>query len=261
MENEDSILAQIIKQIKNKKELAGLDNKVVENTIFSYLKNKNIQISKLISLSPHDKKLIIKEIRADLRLLHGRFQASKKSKKNILKKQGIESLLQAHSSTKERIEDYEKIKSVIASLKIKSVLDLGCGLNPIALASQDITYYASDINNEEISLIKSFFDQKKIAGDAFIYDLREKDTSGLPSADLCLVFKVLDIFKNKREIALHILTRINCKFFLISFSTKKLSGKAMNSPRRLWFESIVKNLSLSSETFETSNEIFYLIKK
>jgi len=35
----------------------------------------------------------------------------------------------------------------------------------------------------------------------------------------------------------------------------------MNYPRRGWFEIMLKRLNYNFEKFETSNEIFYIVKK
>lgn len=261
MISEKETIAALIDEVRQKRELRGLSEQLVLDMLKSKLDRKGLEISGLSKLSDRDRKIIIKEVRAELRLLHGRFQSSTKNKEKTLKKEGKAALLNTHLSTKERIPDYEKIKSLISDLKVKSILDLGCGLNPIALGSPELTYYASDINNEELSLIENYFKEKNINGKVFFHDLTKSEMSDLPEADICLVFKVLDILKDRKKIAYNILENVKCRLFLVSFPTKKLSGKRMNNPKRFWFESIVNKLGFSVKSFETSNEIFYLISR
>ncbi|MBU1051968.1 MAG: hypothetical protein KJ718_05450 [Nanoarchaeota archaeon] len=243
----------IIKKIKQKKELAGLADIVVENCLNSYLKKYNLNLK---NLSEKQLKIIIKELRAELRLLVGRFQKTTKARSLL----DIKKLLKTHSSTSERLQFYPKLRSIIKKLKPKSILDLGCGLNPIALANKNIVYHASDINEDELSLIKEFFKKNKIKGNVFVCDLRNlKTKNNLPKADLCLILKVLDIIGKKH--AEEIITKVPCKKLIVSFATRKLSGKKMNHPRRIWFESLLERLNYNFEVFNSDNEVFYSIEK
>jgi len=245
----------LLKKIKEKKELSGLADIVIEEAVKDYTKKYNIQLK---TLSTKQIRTIVKEIRAELRLLTGRFQKTQKKKIEFFKSNQIKKLLETHTSTTERLDFYPELKKIISSLKVKSILDLGCGLNPLVLANSKIIYYASDIKEDELSLIKLFFEKNNFHGRTFFYDLR-KIKNNLPKTDLCLIFKVLDILQNNHTIAEKILKKVHCKYFLISFPTKKLSGKPMSYPRRIWFERILTNLNLHFKKFSTSNEVFYLI--
>ena len=142
------------------------------------------------------------------------------------------------------------------------ILDLGCGLNPLELASRDVHYYASDINQTHLDIIKEFFKKNHIKGQTFIYDLRNlsKSPEPLPETDLALLFKVLDIIDDKgRANAEKIINMIPAKHILASFSTIKISGKKMNRPERQWFEKMLARLGKKYSTFSSENEIFYLI--
>lgn len=247
----------VIQIIKKKKELQDIADSVVQSVLEEQISKHRISLS---GLNEKQVKPIIKSVRAELRLFSGRFQKSLKDRKAMLKENRIEELLQTHSSTKERLSFYPELKKKIASLKVKSILDLGCGLNPIALANKNIKYYASDIKESELSLIKEYFKINKFSGESFIHDLRFK--KNLPEADLCLLFKVLDVIDTKNhKNATELIKSIHCKYILVSFATKKLSGKKMNFPRRFWFENLLNSLNLKFETFSTENEFFYLIKK
>ena len=169
--------------------------------------------------------------------------------------------MQTHTSTSERLDFYPKLKKIIYELEPNSILDLGCGLNPLTLSKKGIKYYASDIKEDELEMVKKFFKRNKIEGKTFIQDLR-RDISNLPEADLCIIFKVLDVIEKKsHKFSEKILRTVKCKYFLVSFATKKLSGKSMKSPRRIWFEKILEKLNYSYKKFSSDNEIFYLCAK
>lgn len=248
----------IIDKIKQKSELSDLDESLILDTLDDYLKKYKIELK---NLKKSEIKIITKEIRAQLRLYVGRFQKGKKKRKILLEQNKINELLETHTSTSERISFYPKLKKEIQSLNVNSILDLACGLNPLALANPKIKYFASDIKKEELELIKIYFKKNKIQGKVFTYNLR-RPIGELPKTDLCLIFKVLDIIETKNhKIANTIIKKLKCKYILISFSTKTISGKPMSHPRRLWLEKLLKNQNLSFKTFSSENEIFYLVNK
>lgn len=247
----------LVSKVKQKKELHGLADKIVKDTIDGYLEKYKLDLNKLTKT---EIKIIIKEVRSKLRDLTGRFQVSMKKRLELLQNNRIKELLKTHSSTAERLAFYPDLKKLIASLRITSILDLGCGLNPLALANKEINYHAADIKEDDLNIVKIFFQKNKIKGEIFTYDLR-KISDNLPKADLCIIFKVLDIIeKNPYKLTEKILLNIMSKYFLISFATKTLSGKKMNFPRRKWLDYLLKRLNYKYKTFSSDSEIFYLIK-
>jgi len=171
-------------------------------------------------------------------------------------------LLKTHSSTKERLNDYIKLIKLIRKYNPRSILDLGCGINPIAIADKfpKTSYYAHDIKQDELKLIDLFFKSHKIAGKTYLKDITK--IKNLPNTDICIVFKVLDIIETKgHEKAKNILQKIQSKKIIVSFSTITLSGKPMNSPRRLWFENLLNSLGYKFNIMRTRNEVFYFIEK
>jgi ribosomal protein RSM22 (predicted rRNA methylase) len=252
-------LRDLIDLIRKKKELSDISDSLVLESLNKYLTKHKINPS---NLRPSETKLIVKEIRAQLRNFVGQFQLSPKKKEKFLETEDFSSLLETHSSTKERLSFYPELKSLLSELKVKSILDLGCGINPVALATKEITYYASDINESDLAVVSAFFKKNDIEGKVFAHNLRE-DNSSLPKADLCIMFKILDTIETKgHKIAESLILTLKdkCKYILISFSTRKLSGKSMNFPERKWLEHLLTRLSIHYEIFKSDSEIFYLIK-
>lgn len=247
----------LVQRVKKKRELSGIDDAVVREKIIKYFEKNKLPEEKM---NDSQLKIVVKDVRSALRENVGMFQASTKNRYNFLEKNDIISLLKTHSSTKERIDFYPKIEEILKKLKINSILDLGCGINPIALAKPGMKYYASDINSDDLNLVKLFFKKMKIDGATFVCDLNKIENCNLPEAELTLIFKVFDIIgKKDYEIAKNVLENLKSKHLIISFSTKTLSGKPMNSPRRIWFEKLLDSLCYKFEIVSSSNELFYII--
>jgi GNAT superfamily N-acetyltransferase len=254
-----NLIFKLKKKIKQKKEFGGLADKVILRELEDYF-NKHKLCA--VFISEHDEKVIVKEIRARLRRYSGMFQNNLKLREKAFKEGDMIELLKTHKSTKERLETYDKLREMIKKIKPKSILDIGCGLNPLILAGRGIAYYALDIKADELDLIDRFFKKKGINGKTIIFDICDIGKHSLPEADLCLLLKVLDIAKyQKRDLPEKIFDSVRCKYFLISFATKTLSGKQMARPEREWLERILLKRKFKFEKVKTRNEIFYLVEK
>lgn len=250
-------IEEIVLEIKRKEELSGISSIIVRESLERYIKKNKINLERL---SKFYIKTIIKEIRSELRLLAGRFENIKIKAEDLENEESIIKLLRSHMSTSERLEDYSILRKLIYDLSPKSILDLGCGINPIALAKPEINYYAADINESDINLVNYYFKKKGISGKAFFYDLR-KIKSDLPETDLCLLLKVFDVLERRgHKLAEKIILSVKSRYIIASFSTKTLSGKAMRHPQRGWIEQMLNRLHFSFQIYKTGNEIFYIIK-
>src|SRR3989344_6686483 len=139
----------LINHIKGKKNI-GLDDKYVIKILSKYLKNKKFEEllnkdRKQIQKN-RDFKQLIKKIRRELYKVHGLYQVKKQLKKqDLLKdlsqaknidqiKEITREILKKHTSSRERLNDYEKIYSEILKIaKPKSIIDLASGLNPCSI--------------------------------------------------------------------------------------------------------------------------------
>src|SRR5215213_3877868 len=86
-------------------------------------------------------------------------------------------IMRHHASTRERLPILESFyATTLASLgPVHSVLDLACGLNPLALPwmplAPDSCYYACDIYADMIAFLNGFFRQAGLHGQARVCDL------------------------------------------------------------------------------------------
>lgn len=249
---------ELIALIKRKKELSDIPDSIVKDALETYIKKYNLSLE---NLNKSKIKVILKAVRAQLRLYIGRFQKSAKKRSELLSDNRITDLLKTHTSTAERLSFYPELTSIINKLKVHSILDLGCGLNPLALARKGLKYYAVDIKEEELKIISNFFKKNKIHGDIIICDIRNLPEN-LPQADLTLLFKVIDIIeKTNKRFTENLLKKIKSKYIIASFATITLSGKRMRYHERKWFENVLIHNNCKYGTFSSENEIFYLIEK
>ncbi len=248
-------IKMLVMKIKEKQELHGIADSVVKMELENFLTKHRLNPD---SIKDSDIRLIIKSIRAQLRILTGQYQKSCKAQKRLSKNPDFKELLKTHISTAERISFYPTLKKLFSELHISSIIDFGCGLNPLALASQNINYHACDINETDLFIVNEFFKRTGVKGSVFTCDIRHLPEN-LPVVDICLIFKVLDLIeKRTHKYTEHLLRTVSTDYFLISFPTKKLSGKRMNFPRRGWIEQMFLRLGFTFKKFSSDNEIFYL---
>ena len=239
-------LSELVKKVKSKKELAGVPANIVSKEAELYLRKERLSLS---SINEKDSKIIVSAIRSSLRRMTGQFALIGKGEEP------------EHKSSRERKKLYPLLKNILHELKVKSILDLGCGLNPIHLSSKDIFYYAYDINESDLAIVKNHLSKNKFIGETKNYDLRDSEEP-LPQTDLCLILKVFDIIETKgHKIAERVLNKVNSNYILISFPTKTLSGRAMNHPQRGWIERLLFRLKFNYIAFKGENEVFYLASR
>jgi len=290
------MLTNIINHIKQKKELTNLDNNLIKEKINHFLKN-NKRINDIINNSRSFDQLkrnkhykeFVKKIRKEFREIYGVFilagyknidnylKELEKAKNRTEKEKIINKILLLHQSSKERLSQYgemcreiygEIYKEIFSTIKPKSILDLGCGLNPFSYIFipnyKKIKFIASDLNEKDLLPIKEFFKLEKIEGKTVPFDII-KDYKKLKKfkTDVCFLLKLLDSLETtKRNITREIIKNINSKYIIASFSTMSLGGKKeIKKERRTWFEKILKNNNYSYTTFEIENELFYIVKK
>jgi len=261
----------IIKKIKEKKELSSISDEYVLETLERIIL-QNPKLAKAIKENrtrSSEYKDAIKKTRAKLRIEYGMFSEELPEREEILKKeQDDDKLLLTHKSTAERINIYPYIYQKIFDITgiPKKILDLGCGMNPASnkyMQLADFEYYAGELSEKDCKFIEKYFRKRKIKGKAFATNLKKPELLEiLPEADVCFLFKVLDTVEKKgHKLAEEIINKVNAKWIVASFATHNLGGKRMEHPRRGWIERMLERLEYKFKIIEEENEIFYVIEK
>jgi len=184
-----------------------------------------------------------------------------------------EKLLSLTLSTKERLPYYLFIYNKIFKITgiPKTIIDLGSGLNPVSypyMNLSNINYYAYDIDISDIDFLNRYFYLMKkvgINGKAEIKDISTLKVDNLSKADIVFMFKLIDLIdekkrKTSKDLMKDLFEKNKTKFIVASFSTKTLTRKPMNLPRRIGFEKMLSLMNLKFNSFSIENEIFYVIK-
>lgn len=268
---------KIIKKIKGKKN-QGISNEFVFKILENYLQNdfyKQLfqKDEKLILRNKHFKKLV-KEIRKDLYKSYGIYQSNKinrmpkllenlKSTSNLNGiKEISKDILKLHTSSRERLDEYDILYSEIFKLKPKIIIDLACGLNPcsLILANFKGKCFAYDIGKEieYLNLYFNIISKHGISGEAFLQNINLDFK--FKKGDMCFLFKYLDLVKDRVNFLNNLINNLDCKYLIASFSKKTISLKNMNNPERKWFVNFLRKKCLNYKILDFENEVFYIIK-
>jgi 16S rRNA (guanine(1405)-N(7))-methyltransferase len=285
------IFTALIQKIKQKKQLESMDDQIVYKEIVHYLLNNPKIEEKLkpISVQYLERskiaKQLIKDIRAGLHKQYGLFWSPKLKRidtffarlEKVLEKHTLTSkaslkvhhnILHLHQSTRERTELYPSFFKRIWEVTgtPKSILDLASGLNAIALPYMHlekgkVKYLVHELNPEDLQLIKAYASIIKKKSEVQIKTQASDLRKHVPSskADVALCLKLFDLLTTKRseEILLQLLKQ--CKYVVVSFSTKTTAQRFMKKKKRTWFEVMIKRNNLSWELIEFGNEMVYII--
>ncbi len=170
--------------------------------------------------------------------------------KVIIQADGVDELQAAcrqvmahHASTRERLPFLNSFYStILADLPpIHSVLDLACGLNPLAAAWMPLMagarYYACDIYQDQIDFLNSAFQQSglhreirgevrgDVQGEAFMGNLLMSVPS--QAVDVALLLKTIPCLEQlDKQIGPRLLDQINAPVMVISFPARSLGGRS-----------------------------------
>ncbi len=272
---ESQLIQQYMQEVKANKKYSTLADEIVLQEIKEYLR-KNPTLKRVDKQS-------VKDIRAKLHRLYSSYLRGKKSKRDKLLQELkansenlnlINKILASAVSTKERLDDYQEIYKKIFQITgiPKTIIDLGAGLNPVSFSYmnlEQLNYYSYDIDNQDIDFLNKYFEimkSKGLNGKAEILNILDfKKIKNLPSTDIVFMFKLLDLINTKNskpgEELIKYLINNKTKFIIASFSTRTISGKPMNLPKRKGFELMLQRNNLKFQTIKTNNEIFYVIHK
>lgn len=275
-EIDDKLVGFLVGLVKEKKELASVDDGIIKEKLGKNLKADNKLLQKL-SINRKNKyvKEFVKEIRAELREVYGVFILKNYEKKEKLLEElkkdpqikNYDKILNLHKSSKERLPYYIQVYKKIFGItgKPKKIADLACGLNPVSYPYLGFNpeYFASDLNEKDCEFLQKFFEALSIPGKAEAIDLTNpEECTKIPKADVVFLFKALDSLETvQRNISRNLISSLDCKYVIVSFPKESLGGKKQISPeKRAWFYKILNQKGLKYEEFELANELFVAVK-
>jgi 16S rRNA (guanine(1405)-N(7))-methyltransferase len=149
---------------------------------------------------------------------------------------GPEAAMRSHASTRERLPHLESFYPRIwAHTGVPaSVLDLGCGLNPLAVASMglapDARYIAIDVDQRPLAAVRAHLERSGHPHEVRTLDL--VSTTPDDEADVGLLLKlVTTLDRQDPEAADRLLHGLRVKHAVVSFTTRSLGGRGRGMER------------------------------
>ncbi len=171
-----------------------------------------------------------------------------------------------HASTRERLAFLDTFYSkILGNLPpIHTVLDVACGLNPLAASwmplAEDARYDACDIYQDQIDFLNRVFQKNGQQGRAFIGNLLETIPS--QAVDVALLLKTIPCLEQiDKHIGPRLLAQLNTPVIIVSFPARTLGGhsKGMVQNYAHHFAKLVAGKSWQITRFDFPTELVFRI--
>jgi 16S rRNA (guanine(1405)-N(7))-methyltransferase len=178
------------------------------------------------------------------------------------------SIMRQHVSTRERLPILDRFYAeTLASLgPIHSVLDLGCGLNPLAVPWMPLAdgarYVAYDMYTDLIGFLAEALPRLGLAGRAEACDIIASPP--VEPVDLALLLKAIPCLEQiDKSAGLRLLEAIHAQHILVSFPARSLSGYHRGMVRNYGahFQDMVSGKGWPVQRFEFDNELAFVVSK
>ncbi len=182
--------------------------------------------------------------------------------------------MQAHASTRERLPILEVFfQTCLAPITpITSVLDLACGLNPLAIPwmplANNVHYEACDIYLDMLGLIDYFFKHVNLSGQTYPCDLvsslPSNTLTGTQTAQVAFLLKSIPCLEQlDKSVAARLLENIPADHILVSFPVHSLGGRQKGMKEFYWqhFQDLVLGKNWQVREFNFTAELAFLVSK
>ncbi len=175
-------------------------------------------------------------------------------------------IMRHHASTRERLPILGEFYAAIFRRLplIRRVVDVACGLNPLALPwmalADDAEYVAYDVDAAMIGFLNGCFAPQPITARAVVRDI-VADPPTEP-ADLILVLKAIPCLEQLDKAAgLRLLDALDAPYLLVSFPLQSLGGRerGMAATYRARFAELSAGRAWKVEEFAFASELAFLV--
>ncbi|MEM7153962.1 MAG: 16S rRNA methyltransferase [Myxococcota bacterium] len=184
------------------------------------------------------------------------------------RREALRQAMAQHASTRERLDHlepfYERLREHVGTPG--SVLDLACGLGPLASPwlglSGGASYHAWDIDVAMVEFVGQCLSHLGLTAEAGAVDLL--DVPAWPQTDVALVLKTLPCLEQQHAGSSDtLLAAIPAPTLVVSFPTRSLSGRAkgMHATYARGFEALLAARGWEAESFEVGPELVYVVKR
>jgi len=177
-------------------------------------------------------------------------------------------LMARHASTRERADILDEFyRATLSGIgPLRTVLDVACGLNPLAIPwmplDENVLYYACDVYTDLTAFIGAFLPLAGVRGQAEACDV----TLSPPTqrADLALVLKTIPCLEQiDKSAGARLLEQLDAAFLLVSFPAHSLGGRdrGMVENYEAHFRELVRGKPWGVQRFEFEGELAFLVSK
>jgi 16S rRNA (guanine(1405)-N(7))-methyltransferase len=179
----------------------------------------------------------------------------------------LKGIMSHHASTRERLPILEHFyHTILADLPpVHSVLDIACGLNPLALPwmplAGPVEYYAYDIYQDMVDFLTQCLPLLPARGRAGVCNVIQACPAH--AVDLAFVLKTIPCLEQVEKAAgARLLQAINARTIVVSFPVQSLGGRArgMQAHYAASFSALV-DPAWSITRFAFASELVFLVTK
>jgi 16S rRNA (guanine(1405)-N(7))-methyltransferase len=195
-------------------------------------------------------------------------QASNDATNEDKHRAALRQVMSNHASTRERLPFLDSFYTTILGdlPPIHTILDLACGLNPLAAAwmplADDAHYFACDIYQDQVDFLNRVFQLHGLQGSAFTCNLLESVPKH--AADVALLLKTIPCLEQlDKQIGPRLLAQINAPILIVSFPARSLGGhgKGMVQNYADHFAELVAGQPWQITRFDFPTEMVFRITK
>lgn len=182
-------------------------------------------------------------------------------------KKACRSVLSLHVSTRERLPILERFYSSVFQVTgmPRSILDLGCGLNPLAVPWMGLDpqsrYVALDIDSARVGFLQDYLRLAGMEACARCQDILVEPPDDV--ADVALLLKMSPSLERQEAGATgRLIERLRTRFVVVSFAVKSLGGrdKGMLDQYERLFLDLAQQRSWPTETLVFDTELVIIVR-
>lgn len=177
-------------------------------------------------------------------------------------------IMSYHTSTRERLPIMDQFYAAcMADLApVRSVLDIACGLNPLAIPwmplADNASYYAYDIHQQMLDFLAQCMTMLGIRGHAEAIDVVQNCPT--QEVDVALVLKTLPCLEQiDKQAGSYILHTLKARHMIVSFPVASLGGKnrGMIAYYDAHFRALIGNEPWEVHRLELATELVFIVRK
>ncbi len=182
--------------------------------------------------------------------------------------EALRAIMSHHASTRERLPILNAFyMTIFAGLPaIHSVLDVACGLNPLAIPwmslAPDATYHAVDIYDDMMRFLGAAMQLLGVQGTAETRDVIHACPT--ERVDVALVLKAVPCLEQiDKRAGEMLLDQLNAQHIIVSYPTRTVGGReiGMSATYEARFNALLASKGWPFKRFEFANELVFRIDK